>query len=241
MNFAALLHYPAIFVQETSGPRDQVARVGSITSARPSGCDVVLEYTYDPYVPPIPNSQLSTFAHELSTHSDFYRTHWAIKNIDLYRVLARHVQHRRPMPTVFRLNDYQNIDPSLVAVMMPFEAGFTSVYQALQEACRGISLRCQRADDLWQHHTVIQEVVSLIDRARVVVCDCTGRNPNVFYEMGIAHTLGRDVIAITQADADVPFDIRHHRYLRYFPNREGLAELMQQIQPRLTTLTGLAA
>src|SRR6266700_3613748 len=44
----------------------------------------------------------------------------------------------------------------------------------------------------------------LIDRSRVVICDCTKRNPNVFYEIGIAYTLGRDVILITQNDADVP-------------------------------------
>jgi hypothetical protein len=48
-------------------------------------------------------------------------------------------------------------------------------------------------------------------RSRVVICDCTGRNPNVFYEIGIAHTLGREVILITQNPEDIPFDLRHLR------------------------------
>lgn len=68
-------------------------------------------------------------------------------------------------------------------------------------------------------------MVSLIDRSRVVVCDCTGRNPNVFYEAGIAHTLGREVILVTQADHDIPFDRRHLRYVRYLNNGEGRAAL----------------
>jgi hypothetical protein len=80
---------------------------------------------------------------------------------------------------------------------------------------------------------VIQDVVSLIDRSTVVICDCTGRNPNVFYEIGIAHTLGREVILITQAEADIPFDLRHLRYVRYLNNGEGLNALSTALQPRL--------
>ena len=68
---------------------------------------------------------------------------------------------------------------------------------------------------------IIQDVVSLIDKSRVVICDCTGRNANVFYEIGIAHTLGREVILITQNEADIPFDLRHLRYVKYLNNAEG--------------------
>jgi hypothetical protein len=45
---------------------------------------------------------------------------------------------------------------------------------------------------------------SPIDRSKAVICDCPNRNSNVFYEIGIAHTLGREVILITQIDADIP-------------------------------------
>jgi len=75
-----------------------------------------------------------------------------------------------------------------------------------------------------------------IDRSRVVICDCTGRNPNVFYEIGIAHTLGREVILITQIDADIPFDLRHLRYVTYLNNGEGLAVLYAKLEPRLIEL-----
>jgi hypothetical protein len=78
--------------------------------------------------------------------------------------------------------------------------------------------------------------VSLIDRSRVVICDCTGRNPNVFYEIGIAHTLGREVILITQNPEDIPFDLRHLRYVRYLNNAEGRQTLCTALEARLNTL-----
>src|SRR3546814_10493227 len=103
--------------------------------------------------------------------------------------------------------------------MMPFDAAFNDVYVAIQQAAANAGLRCRRADDIWENPAVIQDVVSLIDRSRVVVCDCSGRNPNVFYEAGIAHTLGREVILITQNSADIPFDLRHLRYVQYLDRK----------------------
>lgn len=81
-------------------------------------------------------------------------------------------------------------------------------------------------------------MVSLIDRGRIVVCDLTGRNPNVFYEAGIAHTLGREVIIIAQSEHDIPFDLRHLRHIRYLNNNEGLADLVEALQTRMQTVLG---
>ena len=88
---------------------------------------------------------------------------------------------------------------------------------------------------------MIQDVVSLIDRSSLVICDCTGKNPNVFYEVGIAHTLGREVILITQAEVDIPFDLRHLRFIRYLNNGKGLNALGAHLQPHLSELASLAA
>jgi hypothetical protein len=69
-----------------------------------------------------------------------------------------------------------------------------------------------------------------------VICDCTGRNSNVFYEIGIAHTLGREVILITQSAADIPFDLRHLRYVLYSDTKAGLLVLQTQLQARITDI-----
>jgi hypothetical protein len=78
--------------------------------------------------------------------------------------------------------------------------------------------------------------VSLIDKSHVVICDLTGRNANVFYEVGIAHTLGRETILITQNADDIPFDLRHLRFIHYLNNAEGRQALQRELQGRLQTL-----
>lgn len=236
-DFAALSRLPTLFLEESSGPKNQVARAGRILTARLNGRDIALEYVYDPSVPPLTNAVLESFAGELDiAEFEFSRTHWAIKDIDLFQVLIRHSQPRRPMPRVFRLSELEVIEPELVSAMMPFDASFTDIYTTLKAAADDAGLRCRRADDIWENPAVIQDVVSLIDRSKVVICDCTGRNPNVFYEIGIAHTLGREVILITQAEADIPFDLRHLRYLRYLNNNEGRRALREKLAQRLSDL-----
>lgn len=237
LEITKLLAFPTLFVQETSGRGDQVARIGTITNARVSGREIVLEYAYDPLVPPFTNKALQGFAADLDIDDfQFYRTHWSVKDVDLFRVLFRNMQPRRQQPTVFNLADPEIIEPSLVAVMMPFSSGFDAVYETLKRTVEESGLRCRRVDEIWENPAIIQDIVSLIDRAKIVICDCTGRNPNVFYEIGIAHTLGREVVLITQFEADIPFDLRHLRYISYLNNGEGLNTLSERLQPRLADL-----
>jgi hypothetical protein len=138
-------------------------------------------------------------------------------------------------PTVFAVPE-QQLDPKLVSVMMPFEGSLRGVFDAIRAAAAAQGMTCQRADDIWIHSAVIQEVFSLLYRSFIVVCDFTGRNPNVFYEAGIAHTLGKHVIPITQSAEDIPFDLRHHRYLRYLNNGEGRAQLQTDVGKRIAQL-----
>jgi hypothetical protein len=120
--------------------------------------------------------------------------------------------------------------------MMPFAADFASVYISLQEAVAAAGMRCFRADDIWVN---AHDVINLLWRSRVVIADLSGKNPNVFYETGIAHSLGRDVIQITQSMDDVPFDLRAIRTLTYLNNGEGRDGLKQRMTERLQSLASL--
>ncbi len=120
--------------------------------------------------------------------------------------------------------------------MMPFDSRFDKVYATIQATAQAMKMQCLRADNIWKHDTIIQDIVSLINSSRIIVCDCTERNPNVFYEVGIAHTLGRQVILITQSKADIPFDLRHLRYVTYLNNSEGRAVLAKRVGQRIQTL-----
>jgi len=233
-----LTSLPCLFCEE--GTTNETAYVGQINRARITGNDLLLEIRFDTEVPPLENSFIYTYRSQLDMPHDFEfsRNHWAVKDVDLYRFLLRTVRPRRQRPTVFEIAEHENIEPALASAMMPFDLAFDAVYESIREAADNVGLRCRRADDIWENPAIIQDVVSLIDRSRVVICDCTGRNPNVFYEAGIAHTLGREVILITQSDDDIPFDLRHLRYVRYLNNGEGRTELKQSLQNRMQTLLG---
>ena len=132
-------------------------------------------------------------------------------------------------PHVFHVPESTEIEADLVAVMMPFHSGFASVHEGLRRACRDAGFRCLRVDDIWEESAVIQDIFNLIFRARTVIVDFTGKNPNVMYETGIAHTLGKLVIPISQSLDVVPFDMAHHRVLKYLPNAEGIEAMVASI------------
>ncbi len=138
-------------------------------------------------------------------------------------------------PTVFEVPS-QPRDDLLISAMMPFDVGFAPVYDAITAAASSVGMTAMRADNMWEHSAVVQDIFSLIFRSRIVVCDFTGKNPNVFYEAGIAHTLGKFVVPITQNEDHIPFDLRHHRYCKYLNNTEGLGKLTQNLADRFRTL-----
>lgn len=235
-----LTQLPCLFLKE--GIREELAYVGQINRARIAGNEISFEYTLDLEIPPLLNSMIYANRNELDMNTphdfEFSRNHWAVKDIDLYRFLLRNVRPRRQRPTVFHLPEHENIEPALISAMMPFDASFNEVHDSIRQASEGVGLSCRRVDDIWENPAIIQDVVSLIDRSRIVICDCSGRNPNVFYEAGIAHTLGREVILITQNENDIPFDLRHLRYIKYLNNTEGRAELVQALQSRMQNIIG---
>jgi AbiJ N-terminal domain 5 len=135
-------------------------------------------------------------------------------------------------PNVFQVPDC-NVELDLATIMMPFTLELTPVHEAIKSACATNGLRCLRADDIWEESTIIQDIFTLIFRAQVVIADFTGKNANVMYETGIAHTLGKHVIPITQTLADVPFDMQHHRALKYLSNSEGIKALETALTKKL--------
>jgi len=140
-------------------------------------------------------------------------------------------------PEVFRRPE-KGIDEEQVGVMMPFAAGFRPTYDAIRRACVRLGLRAIRADDIWKETTFMQDIFGLIYCSRVIIVDYSDKNPNVMYETGVAHTLGRQVVPITQSMEHVPSDLRHHRALVYLSNTEGLEELENTLALRLSTITG---
>lgn len=234
-----LLTFPALFLPELNSGADQVGRVGSVSRIGTYGREATIEYSYDLQVPPIPMTTIQRLQSQLGIIGAFglSRTYWSIKDIDLFRVLLRDRREAVRLPRIFGVEQVHDQEDDLVSVMMPFADRFKAVHSQIESLARSLGLRCLRADDIWDHDAIIQDIASLIARSRVVICDCSGKNANVFYEAGIAHALGKDVVLITQSEEDIPFDLRHLRYITYLNNNEGLGDLAQKLTPRLRALS----
>lgn len=228
---------PALLASEIGDDRSQLARVVRFTNVQLRSHVLHFDYVVDGAIPPISSNKLKELERELGVDSfEFSRSHWAIKQADLYRALFKSHLANLPSSKVFRLNTVDGVDENLVSLMMPFHASFDDVHASIVEASAQSEMQCLRADDIWEHDAIIQDIVSLINRSHVVVCDCTGRNPNVFYEAGIAHSIGKDVIFISQSAEDVPFDLKHLRYVLYVDNAAGRARLTADVAARIQTL-----
>ena len=120
----------------------------------------------------------------------------------------------------------------LVFVLSPFEEPFDTIYKDhIKPTVEGITgLGCLRADDIYDNRPIIEDIWRYTNEARILIAELTGRNPNVFYETGIAHTVGKEVILITQAMDDVPFDLKHLRCIAYEYTPRGIAALEQNLK-----------
>jgi hypothetical protein len=116
-----------------------------------------------------------------------------------------------------------------VFVLMPFAEDFKPIYSDhIVPTATELHLSIKRGDDFFSQHSVMNDVWSALNACRLVIAECTGRNPNVYYELGIAHTLAKPVVLITQDVNDVPFDLRHLRLIEYSNTLAG-AKLLKRI------------
>jgi hypothetical protein len=100
---------------------------------------------------------------------------------------------------------------------MPFADEYLTVWEAVKEAVEGAGYRCLRADGIFEPGPVLSQIMDHIVRAEVVIADLTSRNANVYYELGITHTIkeGPRVVLLAQSSDEVPFDLRHLRFIEY--------------------------
>jgi len=111
---------------------------------------------------------------------------------------------------------------------MPFSAPYDSYYSDIFKptlADNGYIVK--RADDMFGPRPVMDDIRASILESDVLLCEMTGKNPNVFYELGLAHAIGKQVILVSQEKEDIPFDLRHVRVLLYDAKATGWSEKLR--------------
>lgn len=104
----------------------------------------------------------------------------------------------------------------LCFVISPFGDWYDRYYLDIYKpAVEAAGFEAKRADDLYRPSAIVHDIWDYVRASRVMLADLTAKNPNVFYELGLAHAKGKPVVLLTQSMEDVPFDLRALRVIEY--------------------------
>lgn len=121
-------------------------------------------------------------------------------------------------------------------VIMPIGKQRLEVFKyGIAPACKSAGFEAVRVDQLKGHFNINRKIIEHLFACDVVIAEITDKNPNVFYEMGVAHVLDNKTIMIAQNAQELPFDISNYRCIIYQQSVEGLQELQAEIVESLQT------
>jgi hypothetical protein len=124
-----------------------------------------------------------------------------------------------------------------VFVLMPFDPALKPVYEDhIVSVIRELKLTVGRADDFFTNGHIMGEVWTAINQADIIIADCTNRNPNVFYEVGIAHAMGKQTILMVQTIDDIPFDLRGLRVIEYRYDPRGMTQFEEALRKTIMNI-----
>lgn len=128
--------------------------------------------------------------------------------------------------------ELENTSPKpFVFILMPFSSDFSDIYElGIKQACLDAGAYCERVDEQNFDGSIVERIYNQISKADVIISDMTGKSPNVFYETGYAHALGKKTILLTQNSDDIPFDLKHFTHIVYMGS---IVSLKKELQPKI--------
>ena len=119
--------------------------------------------------------------------------------------------------------DKIEIQRDLVFILTPFHDSFSIVYNYVYKTCRSMRLTPKRGDEEYVEKDIFKHIIEQIVRARFVIAILDGRNPNVFYELGIVHAMNKPSILVARRSTEVPFDLQN-QYIVLYDKEDELEE-----------------
>ena len=115
---------------------------------------------------------------------------------------------------------------------MPYTKSWSNrVYDIIQSVCRDLELECVRGDEDLSTPDVLEHIWSRLRSTAFIIADISGQSPNVMYEVGLGHAIGKPICLLSQSTEDIPFDLRTRRIVDYKLGARG----DQGLRSRLTT------
>lgn len=121
-----------------------------------------------------------------------------------------------------------------VFVIMPFEPQFNDIYElGIKAAVSELGFRCSRVDEMEFNSAILDKIVESIQRATIIIADLSIQSPNVYYELGYAHCLKKEVILIAKEINKVPFDLSGFNVLVY---QDSISKLKKDLANRIVAI-----
>jgi len=118
----------------------------------------------------------------------------------------------------------------LIFVLMPFKKELEDLYiYGIRRAAEETGYVCLRADEIEHNSDIVEEIFYHIDKATIIIAELTDKNPNVCYEVGVAHGKKKNVILLTKSASEIPFDLKNKNHLIY----ENINDLEKKLIKRL--------
>lgn len=131
--------------------------------------------------------------------------------------------------------DKVDLNPNRIFVLTPFSDEERPVYDIIKSACSDVGFSVIRGDESRADGDILTQVVSGIVSSGIIIANISSRNPNVFFELGIAMALGKPTLLISDTLSDVPFDLQSRRIIVFKGpadlERKLHASILQTIRP----------
>lgn len=118
--------------------------------------------------------------------------------------------------------------------MDPHRPELVDVHETVRSVFAEFGVRAIRADDVEHQETITEIVLDNIAKAEFLIADLSGERPNVYYEIGYAHALGKRPILFRRTGTPLHFDLSVHNV----PEYSNLSELRDLLRKRLIAITG---
>ena len=122
-----------------------------------------------------------------------------------------------------------------VFALLPFRPAFLAIYQChIKPAIESLGCKMEHVQEIKTVENIVYTISAQIKRSNFLVADTSGQNPNVFYEIGLAHGIGKKVILLTQNIHDIPFDVRGLPHIAYDLDRlDVLSDQLKEVARRI--------
>lgn len=123
-------------------------------------------------------------------------------------------------------------------VVMQYTEPYTFLYSdVIEPVAKEMKLRPYRAADVAGPGVILQDIIQGIAEAKVVIAEITPPNPNVFYELGYAHALGKPTILLADRRVEkLPFDVSGYRCIFYSDSIHGRKDVEDNLRKHLGAL-----